>query len=435
MTPGARIAAAIEILEKIEGAISPADDITSAYLRRRRYIGSKDRRYITEVVYGVQRRQARLDWLTGSNLPRIRVIANLFLVNRTPKTELMSIFSGDRYSPSKLIEQEIEILDKLSDQSFEHSDYPPQIAAELPVWIADILNTYWGVKFEYEASALNKPADLNIRINTIKGSSKQILDILQRDKIKTNTTNLSPIGLKVEGRTNLKASTAFKGGFIEIQNEGSQLVAALVETRANMKTIDLCAGSGGKTLALGATMRDGGPLIACDTNINRLKKLKPRLRRSGLTNVTIKNLLGDHDPFYKEHELSAERVLIDVPCSGSGTWRRTPSQKWKFTKSHFREIIQLQKKIMSQGANLVIKGGRLIYATCSVIPEENEEQVAWFLQRHRNFTAVSVSQIWKKVLDTECPSNALIDNTYLSLTPARHDTDGFFTAVLEKTDN
>ena len=129
MTPGARIAAAIEILEKIEGAISPAEDIISAYLRRRRYIGSKDRRYITEVVYGVQRRQARLDWLTGINLPRIRVIANLFLVNRTPKTELMSIFSGDRYSPSNLIEQEIEILDKLSDKSFEHSDYPPQIAA------------------------------------------------------------------------------------------------------------------------------------------------------------------------------------------------------------------------------------------------------------------------------------------------------------------
>ena len=435
MTPGARIAAAIEILEKIEHSSSSGEDLVTAYLRSRRFIGSKDRRYITELIFGIQRRKARLDWITGVKEPRIRVIADLFLLKHITKTELTKLFNGKGYSPNKLITKELKLLDQITDKSFENIDYPPEIATELPDWIAAILIEYWGINFKNEARALNHPASLNIRVNTIKGDCELTLQILKKDNIKFNPTKFSPMGLRVEGRTNLRTSTAFKGGFIEIQDEGSQLVAALVDTKANMKTIDFCAGSGGKTLALGAAMKDGGPLVACDVDPGRLKRLKPRLRRSGLTNVTIHHLLGDNDPFFENHKLTAERVLIDVPCSGSGTWRRTPSLKWRLTEHKLQEIIALQQKIMRQSADLVIKGGRLIYATCSVLPDENEKQITWFLEKHPNFKALCISEIWEKVLDAECPSNALIKNTYLSLTPARHDTDGFFAAVLEKADN
>jgi 16S rRNA (cytosine967-C5)-methyltransferase len=435
MTPGARIATAIEILEKIEFARTPTEDMLSTYLRGRRYIGAKDRKYITQLVFGVQRKKARLDWITGIEKPRIRVITYLFLLNESPKDELISLFNGTVYSPSKLTTEELELIDKITDKPFQNMDYPPQIAAELPIWITEILIEYWGMQFQNETRALNETASLNLRVNTHKGNCQKTLKILKKDNIKSSATKFSPLGLKIDGRTNLTASTAFKGGFIEIQDEGSQLVAALVETKANMKTIDLCAGSGGKTLAIGAAMRDGGPLVACDVNLKRLKKLKPRLKRAGLTNVTIHHLSGPDDSFYKDHKLTAERVLIDVPCSGSGTWRRTPFQKWKLTRSKLQEIIVLQREILDQSANLVINGGRLIYATCSVLPDENERQITWFLAKNPSFKALSISDIWERVLDMECPSSALIDNAYLSLTPARHDTDGFFTAVLEKTNN
>jgi len=435
MTPGARIAAAIEILEKIERSSSPAEDVVSSYLRGRRYIGSKDRRNITDRIYGIQRQEARLDWLSGMSIPRMRVIVDLCLIKQISKNEIISLFDGKGYSPKPLVMDEIELLDTIKGKSFENAAYPPQIKAELPNWLAEILSAYWGNNFQNEAWALNQPASLNLRVNTIKGDRKRTLQILQKDKISAIATPFSPLGLKVKDRINLRASSAFKDGFIEIQDEGSQLVAALVETKANLKTIDLCAGSGGKTLALGAAMKDGGPLIACDVDLHRLKKLKPRLRRSGLTNISRHHLSGNNDMFYKKHTLSAERVLVDVPCSGSGAWRRTPAQKWRLNRDQLKALIALQKKIMEQAADLVIPGGRLIYATCSVLPDENEKQITWFLTQFPNFRALTIPEIWKRVFDMKCPSNALIDGTYLSLTPARHDTDGFFTAVLEKTNN
>ena len=284
-----------------------------------------------------------------------------------------------------------------------------------------------------ESQALNQPGSLDLRINTLKGDCTRALQVLQKDQIEANPTAFSPLGLRVKGRVNLQASTAFKGGFIEIQDEGSQLVAALVATKADMKTIDLCAGGGGKTLALSAAMKDGGPLIACDTDLDRLKKLKPRLRRSGVSNVTRHHLIGDNDPFYTEHALTAERVLTDVPCSGSGAWRRAPAQKWRLTPERLSELITLQQKIMNQAAALIIPGGRLIYATCSVLPDENERQLEWFLEQHLNFIAIPIPEIWKTTMGSICPENAVSQGTYLSLTPAKHNTDGFFAAVLERT--
>jgi 16S rRNA (cytosine967-C5)-methyltransferase len=439
MTPGARIAAAIEILEKIERSGSPAEDVVSAYIRGRRYIGSKDRRSITGRVFDILRKQARLNWLSKTENARARVLTDLRLNEGISDAEINGLFNGEGYAPKPLDADETTLLETLKDTSFADADFPAPIQAELPDWLAEKLSAQWGDSFLAEAQALNQPASLDLRVNTLKGDCARALQVLQKDKIEASATALSPLGLRVEGRVNLQASTAFKGGFIEIQDEGSQLVAALVATKADMKTIDLCAGGGGKTLALGAAMKDGGPLIACDTDEDRLKKVKPRLRRGGVSNVTRHPLTGADDPFYAEHAATAERVLADVPCSGSGAWRRAPAQKWRLTQERLNELTELQRDILNKAADLVIPGGRLIYATCSVLPEENEDQIAWFLEQHPDFKALPIADVWQATIGTDCPSNAIspgINNgTYLSLTPARHDTDGFFAAVLEKANS
>jgi len=424
MTPGARVAAAIEILEKVERSNSPADDVVSSYIRGRRYIGSKDRRAITGRVYDVLRKQARLDWHSNSPVPRSRVIADLAFAGE----DIGKMFTGDGYSPAVLNDEETALLDTLTDKSFADADYPNAIKAELPEWIADILSVQWGARFLEEADAFNQPASLDLRVNTLKGDCARALQVLQKDKIEAEPTALSPIGLRLKGRVNLQASTAFKGGFIEIQDEGSQLIALLVDTKADMKTIDFCAGGGGKTLALGAQMKDGGPLIACDLDEERLKRMKGRLRRGGVSNVTRHPITGADDPWFAENAQTAERVLADVPCSGSGAWRRAPAQKWRLTPERLEELVGAQRDIMNQAAELVIPGGRLIYATCSVFPSENEDQIAWFLENHPEFKVLPVPEVWQNAIGTDSPT----DTAFLSLTPARHGTDGFFAAVLEK---
>ena len=433
MTPGARIAAAIVILEKVERSNSSADDVVSSYLRGRRYIGSKDRRAITGRVFDILRRQARLDWHTETPSPRSRVIADLKLNDMQSKDAISTLFDGKGYAPSTLTVDETALLYKLSDHSFNDAEYPAAVAAELPDWLAEILVAQWKNKFIEEAAALNRPASLDLRVNMLKGNCARALQVMQKDQIEAEPTAFSPLGLRLKGRVNLQASEAFKGGFIEIQDEGSQIIAALVDTKAAMKTIDLCAGGGGKTLALGAAMKDGGPLIACDLDEDRLKKMQPRLHRSGVSNVTRHHITGDDDPWFSKHAATSERVLADVPCSGSGTWRRAPTQKWLLAPERLEELVALQQKIMTQAADLVIPGGRLIYATCSVLPSENEDQITWFLQSHPDFKALPVPKIWQTAVGTDCPATDSIGDTYLSLTPARHDTDGFFAAVLEKT--
>ena len=435
MTPGARIATTIEILEKIQRSGSPAEDVVSAYVRGRRYIGSKDRRNIINRVYNVLRRQARLDWLIEGSNCRERVIADLLLLDKTSLEEFNNLFNGEGYSPAVLSKDELKLLTKLKDLSFKDISFPQQIEGELPAWISDKLSSTWGPNFLIESVALNQPATLDLRVNTLKVDCGRALQILKKDKIKAEITRLSPIGLRIQDRVNLQASTALKGGFVEIQDEGSQLISLLVETKANMKTIDLCAGGGGKTLALGAIMKDGGPLIACDIDADRLKRLKSRLKRGGISNVTQHCIEGDNDTWYSEHAETAERVLIDVPCSGSGAWRRAPAQKWRLTAKRLTDLIDMQQKILNKAADLVFPGGRLVYATCSILSDENEDQIERFLNQHTEFNVMPIPKIWKRVIGTDCPRSAISNDTYLSLTPARHNTDGFFVAIMERSNS
>ena len=428
MTPGARIAAAIEVLEKIEKSYSPADKVISHYYRSRRYIGSKDRREISSRVFKILRHHARLLWWTNGGLPRLRTIASLALLDRIPKEEIRNLFDGSGYAPPPLSPYELERINHLSDQMINDEAMPDWLSGEVPAWLSGELKSNWTIDFDREAKALNQPAPLDLRVNTLKSTSAKAIEILKFDGIKATPTPFSPIGLRIHERVNIYNTSAFKRGSVDIQDEGSQLVSLLVDARTDQKTIDFCAGGGGKTLALAATMKDGGPLIACETDASRLNKMNRRLKRAGASNITRKTLDGLDDPWIEGSAGSACRVLLDTPCSGSGAWRRSPAAKWRLTPDELARQLKRQALILEAGAKLVAPGGRLIYTTCSVLRKENEGQIEQFLENDGNFEVLPIPQVWTSVIGSDCPSAG----PFLNLTPARHGTDGFFCAVLER---
>jgi len=413
MTPAARISASIEVLEQLEAATRPADEIVSQYFRSRRFIGSKDRRDISERVFAVEREQARLDWWAGNAGPRARVIAHLALVEGATPSEL---FSGGKFGPEPLSAEEQGLADRLTGQTLDQPDMPMAARLELPEWLEPLFAETFGDRLEIEMAALNRPAPLDLRVNTLKASRGEAQSRLAGEGIDSASTPISPFGLRVSGRVNLSASRTYQDGWVEVQDEASQICAIKVDTKADRLTIDLCAGAGGKTLALAAIMKDGGPLVACDNDAGRLQRMEARLRRAGVSNVTRRRITGPDDAALDRYRGNAERVLVDAPCSGSGAWRRNPAARWLLTPERLESHIAEQKALLAKASALVAPKGRLIYSTCSVLKRENQDQADHFLEFHPDFRAV--------------PASA--ENAYLSLTPARDGTDGFFVAVFEK---
>ena len=428
MTPGARISAIIDLLEQIEQPGTHANKTISKYFRNRRYIGSKDRHAISDRIYNILRHQARLLWWTNNGIARLRTTASLVLLDKKSQQEIIDLFNGDGYAPPSLTPSELKLLKSCVGKGINDPSMPLWVSSEVPEWLLDEMKPNSPLDLIEETDALNQPAPIDIRVNTLKASRNNALTLLNNDGIKANPTPFSPIGLRIHGRVNLQITSAFKEGFIELQDEGSQLISFLVDAKMGQKTIDFCAGGGGKTLALAALMDNGGPLIACDVNSYRLNKMHKRLRRAGVTNVTTNLLSGLSDPWIKETEASAHRVLLDTPCSGSGSWRRSPANKWQLTPETLKKNIERQTKIIDTASKLVKPGGRLIYSTCSILRRENEAQIERFLNDNKNFDIFPIPQLWNSVLGGDCPTS----DPYLNLTPARHSTDGFFCAVLER---
>lgn len=428
MTPGARISAVIEVLDKVDQFLYQPDEVVSSYFRGRRYIGSRDRRFISETIYSILRYTAHLNWLTPSGSSREKVIAYLIDIKQLKDIDILELFDGTGYSPPQLNSAEIKLISVISDKSGPSPNLPRWVQTEFPEWLYERMEVYWGKNFDEEANALNRPATIDLRVNTLKTDCTKVLEILKNDGLVATPTPHSPIGLRLKERRNFRSTTIYKGGFVELQDEGSQLIALLTDAKADHKTIDFCAGSGGKTLALAASMKDGGPLIACDTHNGRLKRLTSRLKRAGVSNVSQHHLTGPGDLWLEKHRASAERVLIDVPCSGSGAWRRFPGSKWQLTNESLQTYTAQQSKILDQASLLVRPGGRLIYATCSIFPQENENQVTAFLRRSKAFQVIPIGSVWQECLGGICPS----PGKYLELTPARTQTDGFFCAVLKR---
>lgn len=432
MTPPARLQASIELGAGIDAEGRPADAVIDAYFRRRRYAGGGDRRAVAERVYGVLRRRSRLDWWIdrlGGGLeagPRSRIVADLVLCDGTTAEQVDALFDGSHHGPDPLSDAERRLFD--AGPSLDHPAMPDWVALEYPRWLDRDLRRRWGDGLAAGMAALNRPAPLDVRVNTLKGDRRGAAESLAGDGVAAEPTPLSPLGLRLGGRLNLAATAAFRGGLIEVQDEGSQLIALVCGAGPGMTVVDYCAGAGGKTLALAAAMEGRGELVACDVSPRRLAAMDRRLVRAGAVGVRTRKLAVAGDPWIAAFEGRADRVLVDAPCSGTGVWRRDPGARWRLGPDDVESMVAGQRTILADAARLVRPGGRLVYATCSLLAGENEEQVAWFLDRHPGFAILPVAGAWAASVGGECPSA----ESCLRLDPDATGTDGFFAAILER---
>lgn len=416
MKQAARVQTTIEAVATIFRRVQPADSVLSAFFRARRFIGAKDRSAIAEQVYAVLRAHARLGWWTDkaglAHDARSQVLIWLMLTG-TPREVLAELCSGGQYAPPALSPEEFKALGQLAGRTLDHPEMPEAVQLECPEWAESRLRAALGAGFVAEMQALLESAPLDLRINPVKTDRETAQKLLAGEEIVADPTPLSPLGLRVRGRPALAATKAFQDGLVEIQDEGSQMLALLVDAQPGHQVVDFCAGAGGKTLAIAALMKNKGRVIACDVLARRLTRAAERFRRAGLFNIETRALSSERDPWVKRHKGRFDRVLVDAPCSGVGVWRRNPDARWRTLGPPLEELVPLQQNILDSAARLVKPGGKLVYATCSLLREENEDQIATFLAAHPDFSEAASS--------------------VLKLTPARHNTDGFFGAALVRT--
>jgi len=429
MKSGARVATAIELVTQLDedwrrGDRTPADAMLGRYYKERRFIGSKDRREISRLVYSTLRNEASLAWWLEQG-GRARSSLGLMLcglvhLEGRDLSEIQELFSGEQYCPRQLDLEEQEWVQAHAGQSLQHEAMPDWVRLNFPEWLQPALQELFDNRLTEAMDALNAEAPVDLRVNTLKSSRDQVMVALREEDMDPEPTPFAINGVRLRKRAALSATQAFRDGWFELQDEGSQLVAELVKAQTDDKVIDFCSGAGGKTLALAATMENKGNILAWDTEPTRLKQMSLRLSRAGVNNVQPRLLKSKRDPFIKRHKGTADWVLADVPCSGTGTWRRSPDLKWRTTQNDLKEVLSLQQSIMENAAQCVKPGGCLVYATCSILSCENEEQVAWFLKTNRKFIPEPIVIFHG------------IDGPYLQLYPHLHQTDGFFGAVLRR---
>ncbi|EHL98173.1 putative ribosomal RNA small subunit methyltransferase B [Acetobacteraceae bacterium AT-5844] len=433
MTPSARIAAAIELVAAVDATPRrPADATANEFFRARRYIGSGDRRAVAERAWGVLRQRLRLEWhLARVRLPpraRQLVLAHVLVAEGWTLAALAEAFSGGRFAPAPLDQGEQQAARALAGQGLVSPDMPEAVRLNLPDWALEPFRVRFGAELEAESEAMEAAAPLDLRANLLRTTREKAAAALAAEGIHTEPTPYSPWGLRIPDRRPILASKAFSEGLVEIQDEGSQLIALVTGAKPGMRVADYCAGAAGKTLAVAATMGNKGRIVACDVSATRLEGAVKRLRRAGVDNAE-RHLLEPGDRWVKRRAGQFDRVLVDAPCTGTGTWRRNPDARLRTTPQDVAELTGKQHDILETTASLVAKGGRLIYATCSILPEENAAQVEGFLARHPEYAAIPFAEAWAEVTEAPLPP---VDGPWMQLSPHRHGTDGFFAAVLQR---
>ncbi len=443
MHPKALLDSCSELLKQTLKFDQPADMVLSRYFRELR-LGPRERATLAETVYGVLRKKNLYTYLAqhGSGSPERRLAILGFpdgppLGKKAPSGgsathEVVSVgahVTSDRqFLKSALTDQEIDWLSRCDQVKPE--DLMELHRHNLPQWLVEPLKEQLGNDFWPLVESLNAPAGLDLRVNTLKDKRADIQKELAKAGLKTVATPYSPWGLRLADKSQLGKLDAFTRGAIEVQDEGSQLLALLVDAKRGEMVVDFCAGAGGKTLALGATMRSTGRLYAFDTSGHRLAALKPRLARSGLSNVHPVAIAHERDDRIKRLAGKIDRVLVDSPCSGLGTLRRNPDLKWRMNPKAIAELVSKQTAILQSASRLLKPGGRLVYATCSVLREENEAIAEAFGAANKDFnvleTAALLTHLGVEHAETLCRG------PYLRLWPYRHQTDGFFAAVWQK---
>lgn len=394
---------------------APADSLLSGHFRRNPALGREQRAFMADSIFGVLRHLRTLQWQSTNASPRLLLL--LWLMRNSG----MSI----RELEPAMKKGEGEALAGL--KAAPPSILPLAVMAEWPDWVVEALHHQ---RSEEEILALGRamqnPAALDLRVNTLKSSREEVLAELEKLGLEGIPTPYSPTGIRLTDHPDLARLSLFKSGAIEVQDEGSQLIAVLLGARRGEMVADLCAGAGGKTLALGALMASSGRLYAFDVNDKRMGKLAPRLKRSGLSNVTPQLIASETDSRLKRLAGKLDRVLVDAPCSGLGTVRRNPDLKYRHSLQSVAELNQKQASLIRAAAKMLKRGGRLVYATCSLLWAENQAIVEVFLAEHPEFRLLSAGEV---LASQRIP---LAMGAYLEMDPIRHHTDGFFAAILEK---
>ena len=415
MHPQAQVLACTELVRRVLSFMQPADREVSAFFREHRTLGPRDRAVLAETAYRVLRRRLVLQHLAQSGtgpLPRRLV--------------LLAWQGTDAYLKAGVAENEWAWLQQV--RAVDVAALPARVRCNLPDWlVAPLQESVGEPAWDAFLEAMEQPAPLDLRVNTFKARREEVLQRLQTGGLVCAATPHSPWGLRLQGKPALQKVAAFEQGEVEVQDEGSQLLALLTDAHRGEMVVDFCAGAGGKTLALGAAMRNTGRLYAFDTSGHRLAALKPRLSRSGLSNVHPVQIAHERDDRIKRLAGKIDRVLVDAPCSGLGTLRRNPDLKWRQTPESVTELAALQRAILQSAARLLKPGGRLVYATCSLLEEENERVVADFLAAQPQFSVLpAADELQRLKVET---AQTLCSGPYLRLWPHRHGTDGFFAAV------
>jgi 16S rRNA (cytosine967-C5)-methyltransferase len=438
------VAAAIALLGALEehcfapGARRrPADAVAADFFRERRFIGGGDRRAVAELAWGVVRQRLRLDWhlarIGMAATPRLLVLARMLLGgvgddHGRARQATEAAFDGTHYGPPVLDAGERRAAAALAGRPLVDPAMPDGPRLNLPDWVLPSLRVRFGRSLAAEALALEGDAPVDLRANLLKGDRGRAAAALAGEGISSTPTPLSPWGLRLPARRPITGAAAYREGLVEVQDEGSQVIALLVDARPGMRVADYCAGAAGKTLAMAATMGNRGKITACDTSAARLEGAATRLKRAGVDNVE-RHLLEPGDRWAKRRAGSFDRVLVDAPCTGTGTWRRNPDARLRTQPADLAELVAVQHDILVKAAELVRPGGRLIYATCSLLPEENEAQMDRFLARAEGFAPVPIDGLWAALLPGVAAPCA---GPWLSLSPGGQGTDGFFCAVLER---
>jgi 16S rRNA (cytosine967-C5)-methyltransferase len=432
MTPAARLSAAIEILAEIEARRRPAADALKDWGLSHRFAGSSDRAAIAGLVYDALRRKASSAWLMGAATPRAALIGMLHRERGLDLAAIAELCSGARFAPAPLTEAE-----KAALASNALADAPAHVAGDYPEWLDLRLARVFGDDRAAEGEALATRAPLDMRVNMLKAERDDVLPKLAH--LNAEPTRWSPLGLRVRLSADSKnpaihAEPPFRKGEIEIQDEGSQLAALFAGAKPGEQVVDLAAGAGGKTLALAAVMENRGQIYATDIDKRQLVPIHERIARAGARNIQVRTPRGDAD-MVAELNGRADLVMIDAPCTGTGTWRRNPDAKWRVRPGALVERVKQQAALLDRAASLVKAGGRIAYITCSVLEEENGDQVRAFVRRRPGFSVEKPADTAQALGERAYlfARAALISGEGLLMTPRRTDTDGFYVSLIRRS--
>jgi 16S rRNA (cytosine967-C5)-methyltransferase len=431
MTPGARLSAAIEVLADIENRRRPAGDALKEWGLAHRFAGSGDRAAIGGLVFDALRRRSSAAHLMGASTPRAILLGALKLERGLSLDAIARLADGGRHAPAPPDDAEAKAL-----AATPPDDAPAHVRGDYPEWLDPHFAVVFGAERAEEGAALSCRAPVDLRVNTLKTDRDTAAAALAH--LRAVPTPWSPAGLRIALSAEAKsppfhAEPAFIDGLIEIQDEGSQLAALLSGAHPGEMVIDLCAGGGGKTLALAALMKNSGRICATDTDMRRLAPIHVRIERAGVRNVEVRTPRGDAE-LLGDLAGAADLVLIDAPCTGVGAWRRNPDAKWRVRPGALEQRVKAQDAVLARAASLVKPGGRIAYITCALLDEENGARVRAFAGQHPEFAVVPADEVMDALGVDKIRFRAAVrvSPEGLLMTPRRTGTDGFFVAVLRR---